>query len=256
MRRFLSSLFALAWIAALGAPASAVETADATDFDGTYEIIYTGVGFQLYLCVNGQCLEVFVPAAGNEVTQADVDALRLELETACDANIDPAVCDWIVDPAVGAIVWWVVMVANQLPETAVVEVDPDPIMFFWWSTGLHGSTWDTYSDVQDTITLAYTGETYEGWFGAMLDNNDGVNNGNFYAVGLAVGAPFGGGGIACMPAGAAGFASNSDRDAEFALDGAFAVNVGIACLLSDGVHWAVVNIGASEAAAFEGTKVE
>jgi len=256
MRSILSSLFTLAVIAALGGPAGAVESEEATDFDGAYQITYTGVGFELYLCINGQCLELFVPAAGNEVTQADVDALRLELETLCDANIDPAVCDWIVDPVVSAVVWWVVLVANQLPETAVVTVDPNPIMFLWWSTGLHGSDWGIYSDVQDPITLAYTGETYEGWFGAMLDNNDGVNNGNFYAVGLAVGAPFGGGGIACIPAGAAGFATNSDRDADFALDGGFAVDVGIACLITDGIHLAVVNLGVSEAALFEGTKVE
>jgi hypothetical protein len=251
LRRTLLAIFA----ASILTPCAwAVETQPATDFDGVYDITYTAVGFDLHLCVNGQCLSVGIPAVGDQLTQADVDNLHDEVEDACYDQIDPAVCDWLVDYAVGAIQIWLVAVANQLPETAEVTVDPNPIYFFWWNTGLHGSTWDLTSEVQDPFTLDFTGEVYESWFGAMLDNNDGDHDGNFYAVGLAFGGIGVGNGIACVPAGAAAVAANVDRDAGYAMEGAFAVDVEIVCLLTDGVHWAVANLGIAEAAAFEGSR--
>ena len=251
MRHILAAIFVVSIIAT---SATAVETQPATDFDGVYDITYSAVGFNLHLCVNGQCLEVGIPAVGDQPTPADVDNLYDELENSCYAAIDPGVCDWMVPYAHQVIVWWVVAVANQLPETAEITVDPNPIMFFWWNTGLHGSTWDLTSEVQDPITLDLTGEVYESWFGAMLDNNDGDNNGNFYAVGLAFGGIGVGNGIACIPAAAAALASNVDRDDAYAMEGAFAVDVELVCLLTDGVHWAVVNAGVAEMAAFEGSR--
>ncbi len=242
----------VAWMVAL--PAVAVETEPAEDFDGTYDITYPSVGFNLHLCVNGQCAAVVVPAFGDQVTQQHVDDLQVAVEDACYDGLDPWICDWLVDPVVDAIVLWAVAVANQLPETAEITVDPDPIMFLWWSTGLHGSTWDLTSEVQDPVTLAFTGEIREGSFGALMDNNDNANNGNFLAVGLAIGQGFAGNGIACLPAGAAVLGANSDRDAAFLMEGAFAVDVELACLVTDGVNLALVNLGLAEAATFEGVK--
>lgn len=251
MRHILVAIFV---VSTLATSASAVETQPATDFDGVYDIAYTAVGFNLHLCVNGHCLAAVVPSVGDQLTQADVDNLHGELEDACYDAIDPAVCDWLVDYAAQAITWWLVAVANQLPETAEITVDPNPIMFLWWNTGLHGSTWDLTSEVQDPITLDLTGEVYESWFGAMLDNNDGDVNGNFLAVGLAFGGIGVGNGIACIPAGAAALGANVDRDAAYDMEGAFAVDVELVCLLTDGVHWAVANLGVAEAATFEGSR--
>jgi hypothetical protein len=234
--------------------ASAAETQPAEDFDGSYAITYPSVGFNLHLCVNGQCAYVNVPAVGDQVTPADVDELHLAVSDACYDGLDAWICDWLVDPVVDAIVTWAVAVANQLPETAEVTVDPDPIMFLWWSTGLHDSAWHVTSAVQDPVTLAFTGEVLEDDFNALLDNNDNDNNGNVLAVGLAIGQGFAGNGIACLPAGAAVIAANADRDASFALEGGYVADVELACLITDGQHLALVNLGVMEAAAFEGER--
>jgi hypothetical protein len=103
-------------------------------------------------------------------------------------------------------------------------------------------------------TLEPTGEVLEGWFGALLDNNTGANNGNFASIGLGIGQPGAGNGIACIPAAAALLAGNMDRDDGFAMTGGYAADVELVCLVSDGVHIGVLNLGLAEAGAFSGTR--
>ncbi len=253
MRNLFSGL-AMVAVFTLACPAGAVEVDPATDFDGTYDIVYGDMGFNLHLCLNGQCLYVNLAAVGNMVTEEDVDALREELYDGCVQASPVWFCDAAVDPAVDLVVGYIVLVANLMPETAEIAVDPDPIMFLWWSTGLHGVDVYTESVQYAPDTLQPTGEVLEGWFGALLDNNAGANNGNFASLGLGIGQPGAGQGIACIPAAAALLTGNIDRDDDFAMAGGYAADVELVCLVSDGVHIGLVNLGLAEAGEFTGTR--
>ena len=236
-------------------PAAAVEVEPATDFDGVYDIVYGDMGFNVHVCLNGECIWVNVAAVGNMITQGDVDDLREQLYDDCIANGSPAwLCDCGADFASALAAWYVVMVANLMPETATLDVNPNPIMFLWWSTGLHGTDVYTESVQYAWDTLEPTGEVAEGWFGSILDNNAGANNGNFGSVGLGFGQPGVGQGIACIPAAAATVLGNIDRDADFLMDGAYAADVELVCLISDGTHLGLLNLGLAEAGVFSGTR--
>ena len=235
-------------------PAGAVEIDPATDFDGTYDIVYGDMGFNLHLCVNGECLYVNLAAVGNMITEEDVDDLREELYDSCIQISPQWFCDAAVDPAVDLVVGYVVLVANSVPESAEIAVDPDPIMFLWWSTGLHRADVYTESVQYSPETLEPTGEVLEGSFGTLLDNNAGANNGNFVSIGLGIGQPGAVEGIACIPAAAAVLAGNMDREDDFAMAGAYAADVELVCLISDGVHFGLLNLGLAEVGEFSGTR--
>ena len=235
-----------------GTTAAATETQDATDFDGVYEITYDQVAFNIHLCVNGHCAAIVVPASGNMPTEDEVDDLRDELQAECGANLEAWVCDWLVDPVVELIAAWVVTVSNQLPETAEVVVDPDPFMFLWWSTGLHPGVLETTSEQFDPVTLQPTGATLEDSINATFDNNDGYNNGNFLSIGLGLNYPMTGDNIICLPVAAATILGNIDRDDSMAMQGAFAGDIELVCLISDGNQLALFNLGVAEAATFSG----
>ena len=235
-------------------PAAAVEVDPATDFDGVYEIEYGNMGFNLHICLNGECLYLNLGAYGNMVTPEEVEEAREQLYADCIQGSPQWFCDWAVDPFVDMAVWYIVFVANLMPETAEVVVDPNPIMFFIWSTGLHGADVYTESIQYDPTTLEPTGESLEGWFGSLLDNNDGDNNGNFGSIGLAFGQPGVAQGIACIPVAAATIGGNIDRDADFDMTGGYGADVEMVCLVSDGVHIGLVNLGLAEAGVFTGTR--
>ncbi len=251
MRTLHTLLLAIGLIVCLR-PAGATETEPATDFDGIYDVEYGDMGFNLHICLNGECLWINIAAEGNMLTPGDVEDAREQLYDDCIQATPQWFCDFAVDPFVDMAVWYVVFVANLMPETAEVVVDPNPIMFLWWSTGLHGADVYTESVQYDPATLEPTGEVLEGWFGTLLDNNAGANNGNFGSVGLAFGQPGAAQGIACIPAAVATIGGNIDRDDDFAMTGGYAADVELICLISDGVHIGLVNLGLAEAGEFTG----
>ena len=247
-------LMAILVVSLLTGPTAVATAAPATDFNGLYELTYEDTYFNLHLCLDGQCAYVDLAAVGNMIDQDDVDQLDDELTQTCLQSSPEWVCDLLVDPIVELATEYAVTVSNAMPDRADLAVNPNPIMFLWWSTGLHNMTITAEADQYDPQTLQPTGQVVTGQFPALLSNRGGGSNGRFLALGFDVGQVGAVDGLACVTAGAAAVTGQIDRNADFEMGATYVGDMELICVLDIGVPVSVINVGIGLEADFLGER--
>lgn len=233
------------------APALATQSAPVQGFNGTYDLACADSSLVLTISLSG----VIGTAAGtwydtaeapidcSGVDEAELDAFVTDLATSCAAGGLPYDDCYDLAEDIGQAI---ADLNNDLLDIIPQEVTMTVLQTSNWFNQLIG----IYPMKGDH--LAVDGNVYS--WNYLVNNNDGAVNGDFAALGLAVGDSGTSGNLACSIVSAAQVVGGISRAQGYALDADFLIDQSLLCSVVEGSDWLLGTVSLAYVGTVEGAK--